>query len=460
MLAPDAMSVPNLTVAGDSVLARLERIPVSWWHLRARIILGFATFFDAYDLLALTFALPAFVQTWHMSPQQVGFVISSAFAGQFVGALVSGWLAERYGRLFVTNITVAIFSVMSIACALAWDPQSLMAFRFIQGIGLGGEVPIATAYITELARAQGRGRFYISYELVFIVGLVAAGFLGVWMVPALGWQSMFYLGAAPGVLVFFLRRLLPESPRWLISKGRIAEADAAVTAIERFVVERGTILPPPRPTARAATPDVTRWGELFEGRYLRRTLTVWVMWFCCFSTSYGLFSWLPTLYRTVFNLPLAQSLNYGLITQVAGLAGATVCAFTIDRVGRRVWFTTGLLTGGVLMFIVWALSPTTPTVLLVLVSLGSLFLSGVSIGLNLYTPELYPTRIRAAGTSVGGSWQRVAAFLGPIVVGYLVPGYGLGSVFLYFGGLALLGGIVTLIFAIETKDQVLEELSP
>ena len=453
------MLASDLTLAGGNVLARLERIPISWWHVRARIILGFATFFDAYDLLALTFAIPAFAGAWHMAPQQIGFVISSAFAGQFVGALMSGWLAERSGRLFVTNITIATFSVMSIACALAWNPTSLMIFRFIQGLGLGGEVPIATAYITEIAGAENRGRFYILYELVFVFGLVAAGFLGVWMVPTFGWQSMFYLGAVPGVLVFFLRRLLPESPRWLISKGRVAEADAAVARIEAFVSRGGTELPPPRPTVRAS-PAVTRWGELFEGRYLRRTLTVWALWFCCFSSSYGLLSWLPTLYRTVFKLSLSQSLNYGLITQLAGVIGAVTCAFLIDTVGRRIWFAVCLLTTGIVMFVLWALSPTTATVLLVLVSLGSIFLSGVAIGLNLYTPELYPTRIRAVGTSVGGSWQRVAAFLGPIVIGYLLPNYGLGSVFLYFGSLAVIGGVITVAFATETKGRVLEDLSP
>lgn len=451
----------SATMAGDAILARLERVPISWWHVRARMILGFATFFDAFDLLALSFALPALVGPWHMSPQQIGFVISSAFAGQFVGALASGWLAERYGRLAVTNFTIAIFAVMSIACALAWDPRSLMAFRFVQGIGLGGEVPIATAYITELARADSRGRFYILYELVFVVGIVAASLLGVFMVPTLGWQSMFYLGAVPGVLVFFLRRLLPESPRWLLQKGRVAEAETVVVGIERFVTRGGATLPPARATLAAPMAQApTRVGEVFEGRYLRRTLCVWVMWFCCFSSTYGLFSWLPTLYRTVFNLPLQQSLSYGLITNVAGIAGAALCAVYVDKVGRRPWFIMGLLTGGAAMFVIWAVSPTTATIMLVLVSIGSFFLSSVSIGLNLYTPELYPTRIRAVGSSIAGSWQRVAAFLGPLVVGALVPAYGLGSVFIYFGGLAILGGVVTLFWAIETKGRVLEELSP
>src|SRR5471030_3232434 len=220
------------------------------------MILGVATFFDAFDLLSISFALPALVGIWKMTPAQIGLVLSAAFVGQLLGAIVAGWAAERYGRLFVTTITIAIFSVMSLACAFAWDPTSLIIFRFLQGIGLGGEVPIATTYISELARAEGRGRFYILYELVFSFGLVAAGVIGYLVVPTLGWQSMFIIGAAPALLVFFLRRLLPESPRWLVSKGRLKEADGVISEIERSVAGSGHALS--APLAAAAIPARAR----------------------------------------------------------------------------------------------------------------------------------------------------------------------------------------------------------
>ncbi|MGA7433035.1 MAG: MFS transporter, partial [Xanthobacteraceae bacterium] len=191
-------------IAAQSIAARLDRLPVSSWHIRVRLILGIATFFDAMDLLAISFAVPAIVGPWHLSPQQIGLIISAAFAGQLIGALVAGWAAEMFGRLRTVVIATALFSVMSLACAFAWDAQSLAIFRFIQGIGLGGEIPVATTYIIELAREKGRGRFYILYELVFVFGLVIAGLLGSIMVPRLGWQSMFYLGAAPALLAVVL----------------------------------------------------------------------------------------------------------------------------------------------------------------------------------------------------------------------------------------------------------------
>jgi putative MFS transporter len=199
---------------------------------------------------------------------------------------------------------------------------------------------------------------------------------------------------------------------------------------------------------------------LFRGVYRRRTLCVWALWFCAFSTTYGLGSWLPTLYKTVFHLDLATSLRYGLITQVVGIAGSALLALLVDRVGRKPLLTIGFFAGGIALLALYLTGVTTAMSLLIFVSIGTFFMGAVSIGLNLYTPELYPTRIRAFASSVGGAWQRVAATIGPLVVAALVTPYGLGSVFLYFGGLAILGGVLAFLFATETKGQVLEELSP
>jgi MFS transporter, putative metabolite:H+ symporter len=461
----DQIHAGGTVSAADIVAARLDRLPVSSWHIRVRLILGIATFFDAVDLLAISFALPAIAGPWHLSPQQIGMVISAAFAGQLIGALAAGWAAEMFGRLRTVVIANAIFGVMSLACAFAWDAQSLAAFRFIQGIGLGGEVPVATTYIVELARQQGRGRFYILYELVFVFGLVIAGLLGYLMVPRLGWESMFYLGAVPAILAVFLTRLLPESPRWLASRGRVAEAERIVDQIEQQIEASGQKLPPVQapaqlPTAVDSSPPLRRrWFEMLDSPYRRRTLGVWAMWFCCFSTVYGLNSWMPTLYRVNFNLPLSQALGYGLIVQVCGIAGALLCAFTIDRIGRRVCFTGALFGGGATLLVLAALGASSATMLLVFVSIGSFFMSAVAIGLNLYTAEIYPTRIRAFASSIGGAWQRIAAATGPNVVAYLLTTSGLTAVFSYFGVIAVVGAAIAAGYTIETKEQPLETVS-
>ncbi len=184
------------------------------------------------------------------------------------------------------------------------------------------------------------------------------------------------------------------------------------------------------------------------------------MWFCCFSTTYGLQAWLPTLYRTNFHMGVADANLYGLITQCCGIFGSFLCAFSVDKTGRRPWFVAALLGGGVTLVALAAVGPVSAQRLLAFVSVGAFFMSSAAIGLNLYTSELYPTRVRAFGGAVGGAWQRVAAATGPLVVGYLAPIYGLGAVLLYFGCLALVGALVTYVWADETGGRPLEEVSP
>ncbi|HXW42143.1 MAG TPA: MFS transporter [Xanthobacteraceae bacterium] len=443
----------------NDVVARLERLPVSWWHVKTRIIIGVATFFDAFDALAIAFVLPVLVPAWHLSGPQIGLLISAGYLGQLVGALFFGWVAERYGRVTAMVWSILIFAVFSLACALTWDYQTLLSARVIQGFGLGGEVPVAATYISELARAQGRGRFVLLYELVFPVGLVAAGFMGAWIVPRFGWQWMFVIGALPAFLAMVLQRLIPESPRWLATRGRNAEAQAALARIERATEQSiGGPLPPPLKVS-VTGPLTASWSDLFGPTYLRRTLVVWVIWFAAYFFTYGLVVWLPTIYSTVFKLPLQQSLQYGLITQAVGLFGALCCALSIDYIGRRPLFTLAFAASAIALGALFVLGPDSPQRVLALVSAGFFFVSVLSLGVYVYTPELYPTRARAMAVGTATAWLRFASILGPGIVGFIV-GSGLGAVFLMFAAVAVVGAIVTGVFAVETKRRVLEHISP
>jgi putative MFS transporter len=443
----------------DDVVARIERLPVSWWHVKTRIIIGIATFFDAFDALAIAFVLPVLIPAWHLSPPQIGFLISAGFVGQLAGALFFGWIAERYGRIPAITWSIMIFAVMSLVCAFAWDYSSLMAARVVQGFGLGGEVPVAASYISELARAKGRGRFVLLYELVFPVGLVSAGFVGSFVVPRFGWQWMFVIGALPAFVAVVLQRLLPESPRWLATHGRGKEAEASLERIERATEQSiGAPLPAPKPML-LGKPQAASWSDLFGPLYLRRTLVVWVIWFAAYFFNYGLVVWLPTIYSTVFKLPLQQSLQYGLITQAIGFCGALTCALTIDHVGRRPWFAFAFAVNAIALGALFILGPDSPQRVLAFVSSGYFFVSVLSIGVYVYTPELYPTRTRAIAVGTATAWLRFASILGPSIVGAIV-GYGLGNVFLLFAAVAVVGAVITGLFAVETKGRVLEDVSP
>lgn len=441
------------------VAARLERLPLSSWHVKARVIIGVATFFDAFDALAIAFVLPVLVPLWKLTGPQIGFMISAGYLGQLAGALFFSWVAQRFGRVRALVWSILVLSIMSLACAFAWDYQSLLVFRTLQGLGLGGEVPVAAVYISEITRAKGRGRFVLLYELIFPIGLVGAGVLARWIVPTFGWHYMFLIGAIPALLVLLMQSQLPESPRWLSARGRDKEAEAALGQIER-ATEQATRKPlPPVQIAVAAEERRASWADLFGPLYLRRTLVVWSIWFGAYLITYGLTVWLPTLYRTVFHLTLEQSLQYGLITQVVGLLGTLTCALTIDHFGRRPWFAIAFVGAAAALVGLWFIGAQTPQRVLILVSIAFFFSSVVSIGAYLYTPELYPTRARAMGVGVATAWLRLASMIGPSVVGLMIGG-GLENVFLAFGVIAAIAAVVTAIFAVETKNRVLEEISP
>jgi MFS transporter, putative metabolite:H+ symporter len=453
------MSAQAQAATAEEIVARVERLPVSSWHIKTRIIIGVATFFDAFDALAIASVLPAIVPIWKLIPQQIGLLISAGFLGQLLGALFFGWVAENYGRMTGMVWSIGAFAIMSFVCALAWSYESLLVFRLFQGFGLGGEVPIAAVYISELARANVRGRFVLLYELIFPVGIVAASLIGLWVVPSLGWQYMFFIGAIPAVLVLFLRRVLPESPRWLANAGRMKEAELAVSQIERETEKAtGQPLPAAQPLVKVAEKRGSL-RDLFGPLYLRRTLVVWLIWFTAYLVNYGLSIWMPTVYRTVFKLPLDVALRYGLITTAVGLIGAAIAALTIDYAGRKPLFVTCFAGAGGALIVLSQISSPSPEQVLIFTTISYFFVSAINLGVYLYTPELYPTRARAFGVGGATAWLRLASMIGPTIVGVMIVS-GLNSVFLAFGGVALVTAIITALLASETKKRVLEEVSP
>jgi MFS transporter, putative metabolite:H+ symporter len=447
-------------VTAASIAARIERIPFSTWHVRARLIVGIATFFNGFDMLAVAYVLPVLAPFWHLKPAQSGLLMSALFIGELVGAPVFGLVAERFGRRTALIRCTALFSAMSIASGFAWSYKSLLAFRFLVGVGLGAEVPIAVSYISEVSKAQGRGRFIILYEAIFAAGLVLAGLMGWWVVTRFGWRPLLVMGGAPAVVIFLMQRLLPESPRWLAQRGRLEEADRVVRQIENST-ERSLQQPLPAPVrVDALPPRKASWRDILAPPYLRRSLVLWLLYFCCFFMNFGLTTWLPSLFTSVFHLSLSDALRNTLIIQVVGFLGTLVPAFLIDIVGRRSWFASMFLLSGVMTGAVWWQGADTAKLLFVGGVVAYFFLSTISITLILYAPELYPTRSRAIGVSIGHSMAVVAGVIAPVAVGAIVQTAGLATAFAVFAILAAAASFVALLFAVETRGRILEEISP
>jgi len=447
--------------ANSLLVARIERLPISRKLLAIRVIVGISTFFDAYTVLAIAFAMPQLVTEWSLAPAMVGMIIAASYVGQLFGAVSFGWLAEKVGRLTVLKFTILLFVSMDATCLFAWSGLSMLVIRFFQGVGIGAEVPVASAYINEFIGSHNRGRFFLLYEVIFPIGLMFAGAAGYFLVPVYGWKAMFIVGLVPSVLTIPLRWLMPESPRWLASQGRIAEAEVIVQGLEDGLTRRGVILPEPKVRLLSAKATArSDWRELFEGIYLKRTLMIWCLWVCAYMINNGLITWLPTLYRQVFKLPLETSLAYGWTTSAVGVAASIACALLIDKIGRKSWYTKAFLVGTVpLLALAW-LGATSAVEVLILGTAVYAVLQTITFSLYLYSAEIYPTRLRAIGTGFGSAWLRAGSAIGPLLVGSIVGNLGIRYVFVAFAVVALIGGLVTLLFAIETKGKVLEDLSP
>ncbi|MFX1677303.1 MFS transporter [Paraburkholderia sp. A2WS-5] len=442
-----------------SIIARLERLPANAMQVRARLLIGLATFFDGFDVIAIAATLPILIQKWHLTPWEIGFLIASGSVGQLIGAFLFPWFAERRGRVRAIAWSSGIIGVTSIACGFAPSFMVFAALRVVQGLGLGGELPVAATYINEVSRAHGRGRFVLLYEIVFPVGLLASNALGAWIVPRFGWQAMYFIGAMPLVLFFVLRKLVPESPRWLAERGRLQEADDAVNAFER------TAKGPLEPVTNAADFDalVKRHPkrsvkDLFGPAYLKRTLAVAMLWMTCGFIQYGLSTWLPTIYRTVYHAPLQLALNLAVAASVLGVLGSLTCALLVDKVGRKPIINVSFVLCALSLALAGICHAMSVYVVATFCALSLGFLACGFITAYVYTPELYPTSIRAMGCGVGGAWLKVAAIFAPTIVSKTMIGGNLDVAFYILAAVPFLAAITVHLLGIETKGKVLEQL--
>jgi putative MFS transporter len=445
--------------------ARLDRIPFTREHGKTAAILGFGTFFDAYDSLILASALTIVVATLGHGFFGTGVLISAGFVGQAIGALLLGSISDRYGRAKVFCVALFAFSALSVLAALSWNLESLTMARLLQGIGLGAEVPIAATLFNEYVQSKSRGRTFMLYESLFGWGTVAApamGLLTLTLMPHdVGWRVLLATGAVPLIGAIYGWRHLPESVRWLSVKGRIAEAEAIVDRLEDSARRHGRDLPEPVPVP-AQPRQATRLGELFARRYLARTLLNGSLWFTTYFAVYGYSTWLPSLYVKVGGLPVRTALYLTIIVAAAQVGVIYAMAGVVDRVGR-----VKILKIGYVVALFGALVGYAMVTWFGIESWAALFVAGImlaagsympAVGLYLYIPELYPTRMRGWATSAGSSLNRLASVIAPLLVGALLGAdLGIGSVFLMFAGVLLLGLVALFAWGVETAQRSLEE---
>lgn len=441
------------------LVARLETLPFSKWH-RDFFILGFlGVMFDAADFALFGAALPPIAREFGLGPAQSGLLATVGLIGAFAGALFWGTVSDYVGRRTSFSATIGIFALFTGLVAASWNIASLAVFRFLSNFGLGGEVPVTATLGAEFSPSRIRGAMAGNLLTAFPVELIVAAVLSLSILPTFGWRALFAVGVVPAILLFFVRRYMPESVRFLLSKGRVREAEQTVAHIETEALGRqrtaGELQSMPQVRPELAVKTGITVLELFtEGRALR-TVLIWIVSFGFFWSSNGILFMLPTI-LTQQGIPLTQAIAYQLVQAIGGVLGYTACSFLIDRYGRRpvlflyyfvgaffhLWFamSTGLTTFAAAFFVGWV-NP------------------GVYGSTGVYVGELHPTHIRATAVGWFFGIGRIGSFLVPTVVGLMIA-YGWGKYTLYMFALSfLIASVALILIGIETKGRVLEEIT-
>lgn len=395
-----------------------EKKPISRNRLLG--IAGLGWLFDALDVGILSFVIAALAIDWSLTPQEMGWIGSINSIGMAFGALIFGLLADKFGRKSVFMWTLVIFSVASGLSALTTTLAAFMVLRFFVGLGLGGELPVASTLVSESVAPKERGRVVVLLESFWAGGWIIAAIISYFVIPAYGWRVALLLTAIPAFYAIYLRISLPDSPKY-----------------EEMKDQRQSI--------------AKNIASVWKKEYAKSTLMLWIVWFMVVFSYYGMFLWLPSV-MVMKGFSMIQSFEYVLIMTLAQLPGYFLAAWIIEKIGRKFVLSVFLL-GTAFSALIFGFADST-TVLIV----SGMFLSFFNLGawgaLYAYTPENYPTIIRGTGAGMAAAVGRIGGIFGPLVVGTLTAkNIELGSIFTIFT-VAIVIAIIAIIFLGKETKQV------
>lgn len=380
---------------------------------------GTGWMFDAMDVGILSFVIAAVAIDWNLTPEQMGWIGSVNSIGMAVGAFVFGMLADKIGRKQVFMMTLIIFSVASGLSAFTTTLAAFLILRFFVGAGLGGELPVASTLVSESVAAHERGRVVVLLESFWAVGWILAALIAYFIIPDFGWRVALIITALPAFYALYLRRNLPDSPKFEQSTEKKQSSFSKLKTI---------------------------WSPV----YAKRTTMLWIVWFTVVFSYYGMFLWLPSV-MVMKGFNMIESFGYVLLMTIAQLPGYFTAAWLIERIGRKFVLSTYLL-GTALSAVAFGNAETLSMILL-FGALLSFFNLGAWGALYAYSPEQYPTAIRATGSGAAAAVGRVGGIFGPLLVGFLLKaGYGFGMIFGIFCIAIVIGIIAVIVLGTETKQ--------
>lgn len=440
-------------MSAETFVARLDRVPLNRFHWRLLVTSGLGWMFDAMDVLLIGFLVAPITKEFALAPAQIGLVASAGFVGMFLGAAISGRLADRYGRRIIFQVTLVLFSVGAVLSALAPTFETLLAARVVAGLGLGGELPVVATLVSEFSPRAQRGRMIVLLESFWAYGTLAAGLVALFVLPQFGWRGAFVVAALPALYVAYLRSALPESPRYLAERGRTADADAVVRRVERAgggaLLTLGAAIAP----ARSGRTSI---AELWRPAYIRRTAMLWLLWFGITFTYYGIFLYVPSL-LAARGLSEVRSNEFFFLSTIAQIPGYFSAAWLVERWGRKPTLVAYLFGTAAAAFLFG--NSGTGTDAFAYAALLSFFNLGAWGVVYAYSPELYPTVVRATGAGVAAAVGRIGGIIGPFLTPVLVPTLGQSGVFGMFMVLLVVTALSVWLLAEETKGRSLEEIS-
>ena len=447
------------------ISARVERLPFSGFHRKLLLAGGLGYTFDAMDGAVIAFVIPLLRTAWNLSTVQLGMMVSAGFVGAIVGAFAAGTLGDLIGRRKVMMYSLVLYCLASAASAMVNDWITFLGWRVIAGIGAGAESVIIAPYLSEFVARRYRGIFTGALAGFFSFGFVLAALLGYFIVPAFpdGWRYVIFITAAPVVILLWWRRTLPESPRWLESQGRAAEAEATLTAMEASAVQRGTALPALDPAEVASQPPSTErgsplknYGTLLSRKLRRVTFMTWALWMSQSFSYYAFFSWIPSL-LVQNGMSLTKSFGFSIVMYIAQIPGYFSAAWLNEAIGRKAVIVSYMMLGGV-SAITMGLATGDTQIMLAGIAL-SFFMNGAYAGIYAYTPEVFPTHVRATGTGLASGMSRFGGAAAPMMVGLVYPMAGFVGVFGMTTAVLLFGAAAVLIFGVSTKNRSLEAIT-
>ena len=434
--------------------ARLDRLPLSSFHRRILMLIGIGMFFDGFDVYVAATVLGATLKTGFSTLAQNAQFVSLTFVGMMLGSFITGFLGDRYGRRFTYQANLIIFGLASVAAAFAPSMPALIVLRGVMGLGLGAELVVGYAAMTEFVPPQARGKWVGALSVFVVTSLPCSALASTLIIPRSSWRAMFVLAGLGGLIVWYLRKALPESPRWLESMGRTEEAEAIMNSIEEEAARgRGALAPP---VFSKPTPPPRTVAALLNPVLFPRVVVGMVTLIVANTLIYGFVTWLPTFFVTQ-GRSIASSFLYSLLMSAGAPVGSAIGTLTADSWGRK----PVIIGASVMTILAGGIYPFVGNPLFLLMVGFSLVVSiyvQVTLLFAIYVPELFPTDVRMRAAGICNTAGRAATMITPFFVVALLRSYGIGGVLAMIIGLLVVQIIVVALFGVEPKKRRLEEL--